>query len=67
MNVVDIILVVCVIAGAVGFLVWNLTSRKAKPACHVVSGGQDASRPNDDVIVGASLARGLALAQKRQK
>lgn len=69
----DLILVLVVLAAAAGFLVWSFTAREAKPACHL-TGGPRAARADGsgagpssggDVVVGASLARGLERARAR--
>lgn len=63
---VDLVLVLVVLAAAAAFLVWNLVARDAKPACHLTGGPRPASSDRGgDVVVGASLARGLERARSR--
>lgn len=63
----DLLLVAVVIAGAAGFLVWNLVARDAKPACHVTAGARGSSAATGgDVVIGAGLARGLERARSRR-
>ena len=61
-SVVDVVLVVCVLAGAGAFLAWRLLGPRAPPACHKTT---NASTTSTNVIMGASLQRGLARAQRR--
>lgn len=66
MDALDFSLVLLVVAAAAAFLVWQLGLRRRKPACHPTTSG-DADSGGGDVVLGASLARGLDAAERRKK
>ncbi|HEY4220727.1 MAG TPA: hypothetical protein VGO62_05275 [Myxococcota bacterium] len=61
----DVVLVAVLVAAALAFLAWNLSGRGPKPACHV-TGAPVSSAGAPDVIIGASLARGLERAARNR-
>lgn len=67
MSAIDVVLTVCIVATAAAYLAWALLGGRAAPPCHnvpaAVKGGSD--EPN--VIVGASLQRGLDRARRRAR
>jgi hypothetical protein len=69
MNAIDIVLVTCVVATAAAYLAWALLGGRTAPPCHNVAPaarGDDAASTSN-VIVGASLQRGLDRARQRQR
>ena len=66
MNLIDLVLVTCVVAAAGAYIAWALLGGRAAPPCHNTA----ASSPVGDisnVIVGASLQRGLDRARHRAR
>ena len=70
MSAIDIVLVTCVVAAAAAYIAWALLGGRTAPPCHNVApsprgaGGAD-DAPN--VIIGASLQRGLDRARQRAR
>ena len=63
---IDVVVVGLFVACAVGYLLWNLVNER-KPPCHPPAGKRkDATPEGSNVILGASLARGLKRAQARR-
>jgi hypothetical protein len=64
MNLIDVILVTCIVAAAAAYIAWALLGNRTAPACHNVPAAK-----NDvpQVIVGASLQRGLDRARQRAR
>lgn len=63
----DLVLVACVIASAAAFLAWRMLGHGAPPACHQTAPPASRGSPGDDVILGASLQRGLDRARARKR
>lgn len=60
----DVVLVLCCVLGALGFLVWQVGWKGSSPSCHPTRAGPTPHR--DDVSLGDSLARGLTKAEARR-
>ncbi|MBI1945724.1 MAG: hypothetical protein HYS27_08510 [Deltaproteobacteria bacterium] len=60
---VDMLLVLVGVVGALAFLAWRFAPGRAPPPCHPArpSAGGD-----DQVVIGAALARGLRAAERRR-
>lgn len=68
--VVDVLAVTGCVTGALAFLGWRLGGRPSTPSCHRPPNGAPSARARKDnaaadVVVGASLARGLERARAR--
>lgn len=60
---VDLVVTGLVLLGAVAFLGWRLLPGRSAPACH-----QSLGAPREEqVLVGAALARGVKAAKARQR
>lgn len=69
MSTIDLVLVACVVAVAAAYLAWALLGRRAPPACHQMApaDARTAAGRAGDVVVGASLQRGLDRARARRE
>jgi len=64
----DVVLVACVVASAAAFLAWRLLGHGPPPACHQTAPPSSrGAGPGGDVVVGASLQRGLDRARARKR
>lgn len=63
-SMIDVVAVACPIAAALAYLAWNLAHDR-KPACHPTR-QRNAAAPEDNVVIGASLAKGIARAKARR-
>lgn len=60
MTALDLALVLAVVGGAIGFLLWRLRGERRAPACHP---WRRPAATDGDVVIGAALARGLRAAE----
>lgn len=66
-NLIDLVLVTCVVAAAGVYIAWALLGGRAAPPCHSVPSSARGDDEPTNVIVGASLQRGLDRARQRAR
>lgn len=67
LALVDALLAFTSVVGAASFLLWRLAFSKRAPACHPSRVAKASAGPSPDVVLGGSLAKGLARAKAAQK
>ncbi len=60
MIALDVVLVAAVVGGALAYLLWRMRGVRAAPACHP---WRRPAAADNNVIVGAALARGVRAAR----
>lgn len=66
-NLIDLILVTCVVAAAGVYIAWALLGGRSAPPCHNVAPSSARAAEHANVIVGASLQRGLDRARAKRR
>lgn len=67
MSAIDLVLVTCVVAVAAAYLAWAMLGRRTPPACHNASAPVARPDASQNVVIGASLQRGLDRARAKRR
>jgi hypothetical protein len=65
MNPLDVALVAAIVGSAIAFLIFRLI-KPAPPACHTLA-AMNTQKKAPDVVLGASLERGLRRAREKSR
>jgi hypothetical protein len=67
MSAIDVVLTVCIVATAAAYLAWALLGGRSAPPCHNVPARAKGVAEEANVILGASLQRGLERARAKRR